>query len=54
MDEKFRERVMKKESPQFLKLMEKINEPCDLIAPNDPPFWLDKDLFKNYILLLFN
>ena len=34
-------------SPQFLKLMEKINQPCDLMAPKQPPTWLDKQKFQN-------
>ena len=33
-------------SPNFLKLIEKINDPCDLITPNQPPSWLDRELFQ--------
>ena len=33
-------------SPNFLKLFEKINDPCDLITPNQPPPWLNRELFQ--------
>ena len=33
-------------SPNFLKLFEKINDPCDLITPNKPPSWLNRELFQ--------
>ena len=33
-------------SPNFLKLIEKINDPCDLITPNQPPSWLNRKLFQ--------
>ena len=33
-------------SPNFLKLFEKVNDPCDLITPNQPPSWLSRELFQ--------
>ena len=33
-------------SPNFLKLIEKINDPCELITPNQPPSWLNRKLFQ--------
>ena len=33
-------------SPNFLKLFGKVNDPCDLITPNQPPSWLSRELFQ--------
>ena len=33
-------------SSNFLKLIEKINDPCVLITPNQPPSWLNRELFQ--------
>ena len=33
-------------SPNFLKLFEKVNDPCDHITPNQPPSWLSRELFQ--------
>jgi hypothetical protein len=32
-------------SPAFEKLVQKIEDPCDLKVPLKPPSWLDKNLF---------
>ncbi len=41
-------------SPAFEKLMAKVGEPCDLRCPQDPPRWLDKDLFHSGIDFFWN
>lgn len=35
----------RKPGADFEKLMTKVNVPCDLRSPNEPPEWLDKKLF---------
>ena len=40
-------------SPEFVEILQAVEEPCELKSPKDSPEWLDKDLFKQGLTFLW-